>query len=70
MIADAGTANWVGNLRRSVTIEVFLHVGAMVGHARHSHTVRFDGSTLASGTYVYRLEAGSTVRQLRMTLIK
>ncbi|MFY0698432.1 MAG: T9SS type A sorting domain-containing protein [Balneola sp.] len=35
-----------------------------------SHTLSFDASNLASGIYIYRIEAGSYVSQKRMTLIK
>lgn len=35
-----------------------------------SHSVSFDASNLASGIYIYRLEAGSFTSQKRMTLIK
>ncbi|MDE2730078.1 MAG: T9SS type A sorting domain-containing protein [Bacteroidota bacterium] len=36
-----------------------------------AHTVRFDGRNLASGQYIYRLEAGGAyVESRRMTLIK
>ncbi|MCH8567044.1 MAG: M12 family metallo-peptidase [Balneolales bacterium] len=34
------------------------------------HTVTFDASRLASGVYLYRLEAGGQVRTEKMTLIK
>lgn len=34
------------------------------------HSVAFDASSLASGIYIYRLEAGSFVSNKRMTLIK
>lgn len=35
-----------------------------------SHTVKFDGSGLASGTYVYRIEAGSFMATRKLTLVK
>ncbi len=35
-----------------------------------SHSVNFDASTLTSGVYVYKLEAGGQVMTKRMTLIK
>ena len=34
------------------------------------HTVRFDGSGMASGVYVYRLEAGSFVQTRKLTLLR
>lgn len=35
-----------------------------------THTVAFNASSLSSGVYIYRLEAGSFVSNKRMTLIK
>ncbi|RNC85210.1 MAG: T9SS C-terminal target domain-containing protein [Balneola sp.] len=35
-----------------------------------SHSVQFEGSTLSSGVYFYRLEAGDFVSTKKMTLIK
>jgi hypothetical protein len=35
-----------------------------------AHTVAFDARNLASGVYIYRIEAGSFVSNKRMTLIK
>ncbi len=35
-----------------------------------SHTVEFDGSSLSSGAYIYRLEAGSTTITKQMMLVK
>ncbi|TVQ74400.1 MAG: T9SS C-terminal target domain-containing protein, partial [Balneolaceae bacterium] len=35
-----------------------------------SHTVSFDASQLASGVYVYRIQAGSFVKTHKMTLVK
>jgi alpha-tubulin suppressor-like RCC1 family protein len=34
------------------------------------HSIRFDGSSLASGMYIYRLEVGGTMITKKMTLIK
>jgi hypothetical protein len=34
------------------------------------HTVRFDGSDLATGVHLYRLEAGEFVKTRRMVLVK
>ena len=38
--------------------------------AHGSHVVRFDGSALASGTYLYRLQIGDQVLTKTMQLIK
>ncbi|NBC64043.1 MAG: tandem-95 repeat protein [Bacteroidetes bacterium] len=35
-----------------------------------SHTVNFDASSLSSGVYMYRLQAGSTILTKKLTLIK
>jgi len=35
-----------------------------------THSVSFDASTLSSGVYIYRLEAGGTVLQRSMTVVK
>ena len=35
-----------------------------------THTVAFNASSMSSGVYIYRLEAGSFVSNKRMTLIK
>lgn len=35
-----------------------------------AHTVPFDASTLSSGTYLYRLEAGTNIQTRQMTLVK
>jgi hypothetical protein len=40
-----------------------------VQQAEH-HAVAFDGAGLASGVYLYRLEAGTFVQTRRMTLVK
>lgn len=38
--------------------------------AAGAHEVRFDAGTLASGTYVYRLQAGNVVATKRLTVIR
>ncbi len=37
---------------------------------RGTYEVRFNGSKFASGTYVYRLTAGSTVLSRKMALVR
>jgi hypothetical protein len=64
--ADAGHVrlavyNTLGQ-RVSVLVDQIMPVG--------QHTVQFDASTLASGMYIYRLEAGSRVLSQTMTLVK
>jgi len=34
------------------------------------YVARFDGSSLASGTYIYRIESGSFVSARKMVLLK
>jgi hypothetical protein len=38
--------------------------------ARGAHSVEFDGANLASGVYVYTLQAGTTVESRKMVLMK
>ncbi len=60
-----------------VTLEVFDMVGRKVatllnGEQKSAgrYTVNFDASNLASGMYIYRLQAGSSVITKKLTLIK
>lgn len=59
-----------------VRLEVFTVTGQRIvtlveGHRQAgSHTVSFDASRLASGVYVYRIQAGSFIATRQMTLIK
>ena len=34
------------------------------------HDVRFDGSTIASGTYFYRIEAGDNVQTKKLVFLR
>ena len=60
----------------NVTLEVFNMLGQRVAsiadgqQSAGTHTVDFDASNLTSGVYIYRLTAGSTVINKRMTLVK
>lgn len=62
--------------RSMVTLKVYNIVGQQVAtlvqsvKARGRHIVRFDGSKLASGVYIYRLQAGSFTQAKELTLIK
>jgi len=59
-----------------VTIEVFNMLGQSVGLIESSfkssgnHITEFDGSSLSSGIYIYRIEAGDFVQTRRMVLAK
>jgi hypothetical protein len=59
-----------------VTLKVFDSLGRevvmLVNHEMRpgEHTVAFDGSNLASGVYLYRLQAGSFVETKKMVLAK
>lgn len=59
-----------------VKLEVFDVLGRRVAtlvdqqHGPGTHTVTFDAARLPSGLYLYRLEAGSTVKTKKMMLIK
>jgi len=61
----------------NVTLSVYNVLGQRVAtllnnrkYTSGSHTLNFDASNLASGVYIYRLEAGSFTSLKRMTLIK
>ncbi|MBR9916972.1 T9SS type A sorting domain-containing protein [bacterium] len=60
-----------------VTLEVFDIIGRKVAtliRGEHKtagrYTINFDASNLASGMYIYRLKAGSSVITKKLTLIK
>jgi hypothetical protein len=59
-----------------VRLEVFTITGqrvqTLVSSVREAgvHSVRFDGASLASGVYIYRLTAGGDVLTRKLTLIK
>lgn len=60
-----------------VTLSVYNVLGQRVAtllnnrkYTSGSHTLSFDASNLASGIYIYRIQAGSYTSQKRMTLIK
>ncbi len=61
----------------NVTLKVFDVLGREVAtlisdqlYTEGSHSVRFDASKLASGLYLYRLEAGGFIQTRKMMLIK
>ncbi|MCH8568767.1 MAG: S8 family peptidase [Balneolales bacterium] len=47
-------------------VAILVNESQSAGH----HTVQFDGQSLASGVYLYRLQAGNTVISRKMTLLK
>ena len=53
----------------SITGEVVADVLNTTMDAGH-HEVEFDGSKLASGVYIYRIEAGSFIKERKMMLLK
>lgn len=62
--------------RGSVSLKVFNLLGSQVAELVKgeldlgSYDITFDASNLPSGTYFYRLQAGSFVKTKKMTLIK
>ena len=62
--------------RSLVTLTVFNTLGQQVATLVQGeqeagyHEVQFDGSGLASGVYVYRLQAGDFVQSLKLTLLR
>ncbi len=61
------------NVNLSVYNVLGQKVATLVNNAKYtsgSHVVSFDAKNLASGVYLYRIEAGNFVSQKRMTLIK
>jgi len=59
-----------------VTVKVFDLLGCEVATLADEmqeagyHAVDFDGASLASGVYIYRLQAGSFVSSRKMMLMK
>jgi len=70
------TINFAIPKSENVTLKVFNTLGQEVAELISSqmeagnHSVLFDASNLASGTYIYRLSAGSFVQTKKMILIK
>jgi len=62
--------------QEDVTLEVFNVMGQRVGvlangsYQTGQHTVSFDATDLASGVYIYRIQAGSFTRTQKMMLVK
>ncbi len=62
--------------RENVRLTVFDLLGRLVAvlvdeiAEAGSHTVNFDASSLSSGVYTYRLQAGTTVLTRKMTVVK
>ena len=62
--------------RSQVTLTVFNTLGQQVATLVQGeqeagyHEVQFDGSGLASGVYLYRLQAGDFVQSLKLTLLR
>ena len=59
-----------------VTLRVYNIIGQEVASLVNGieeegfHSIRFEGSNLPSGTYIYRLQAGSVVQTKKMVLLK
>ena len=59
-----------------VTLRVYNIIGQEVASLVNGieeagfHSVKFEGSNLPSGTYIYRLQAGSVVQTKKMVLLK
>jgi hypothetical protein len=59
-----------------VTLTVFNTLGQQVAVLQNGeqeagyHSVRFDGSRLASGVYFYRLQAGTYVETRKLVLLR
>ena len=62
--------------RSHVTLTVFNTLGQQVATLVQGeqetgyHEIRFDGSNLASGVYLYRLQAGDFVQTRKLLLVK
>ena len=62
--------------RSQVTLAVFNTLGQQVALLQNGeeeegyHEVKFDGSKLASGVYLYRMQAGSCVETKKLLLVK
>ena len=71
--SSAGTSRLSGTV---VSLQVFDVLGRQVAtlvndtRAPGVYTVQFDASSLASGTYIYRLTAGGYTATRRMMLVK
>ena len=67
---------WELNAEQHVTLTVYDLLGRKVAqladgvHQAGVHSVTFDASALSSGVYIYRLEAGGTVLNRKMTVVK
>jgi hypothetical protein len=62
-----GTVNLIVYNILGQQVAVLLHNQVM---GAGSHEIRFDASNLASGTYIYRLQAGHNVVNKKMILLK